>query len=63
MSWTQPCCWPCWHQHNPRRRPHQIAHSERTFETCCYCGDPTFSGIYVRVDPDTVSHPTREAAQ
>jgi N6-adenosine-specific RNA methylase IME4 len=28
-------------------------------EVCCHCGRMTLSGIYVRVDPATVSNPTK----
>ena len=58
MSWTQPCCYRCWYQRNPHRRPHAMTLEHRTAETCCYCGELTLSGIYVRVNPATVQHPT-----
>ena len=57
FSWTQPTCDDCWDERHPThpspRRPTSME------ETCCYCGELTLSGIYVRVDPRTVPHPTR----
>lgn len=41
---------------NPTRVPVRIRDAE--LEHCCYCNQQTTSGIYVRVDPDTVLHPT-----
>lgn len=58
-SWTQPCCVACYDEHH---RPGSTA--GRTFsdlnlgESCCHCGALTRAGIFVRVDPETVKHPT-----
>lgn len=57
MSWTQPVCSADWYKHNPDREPHRMVAEMAGHETCCYCGQPTTSGIYVRVDPATVPHP------
>jgi hypothetical protein len=57
-NWTQPVCTTCWDDEHPFRHPVRIANPDT--ETCCYCGTPTTSGIYVRVDPDTVPHPTND---
>lgn len=58
MSWTQPCCEPCCDRRYPGRIPHRVI--EPDSERCCLCGEPTRSGIYIRVDPGLVPHPTRE---
>lgn len=57
MSWTQPICVTCWNIHNPNRLAHTMAEVCET-ETCCYCGKPTTSGIYVREDPKAVPYPS-----
>lgn len=56
-SWTQPCCLGCWHERNGEDRiPPRVVNPES--EVCCYCGESEASGIYVRVDPQSVPHPT-----
>ena len=55
-KWTHPICDPCWNNHQPRRTPHRIVEEHRDHETCCYCGNPTFSGIYIRDNPDNPPH-------
>lgn len=55
-SWTQPCCDVCWTLNNGERTPHRLNTVE--LEVCCFCGAETKSGIYVRVRPDSVPHPT-----
>lgn len=55
-SWTQPCCNICWVTNNPGREPMTLQEAER--EECVYCGEQTYSGIYVRIDPKTAPHPT-----
>lgn len=57
-SWTQPCCEECWVERNPGREPVRLRVAE--LETCVYCGRNVRSGIYVRVNPATVPHPTLE---
>lgn len=54
--WTQPSCLGCFAEHNPGRDPARLPKPEP--ETCCYCGESEASGIYVRVDPASVPHPT-----
>jgi hypothetical protein len=48
-NWTHAICDEDWDRLNPERP------SPRTgagaFERCCWCGDPTFSGLYLRFDP------------
>lgn len=56
-SWTQPICGPCYDRRYPGREPSRLVAPER--EACCDCGRETSEGIYLRVDPSTVSHPTR----
>lgn len=56
MSWTQPVCERCFGIEKPGRVPPRVRDAER--ETCCYCGDPTYTGVYIRVDPATVPYPT-----
>jgi hypothetical protein len=58
FSWTQPMCDDCWTADNPGREPMRFVESERQAEQCCKCGAGTKSGIYVRVDPSTVTYPT-----
>lgn len=61
MSWTQPVCSADWFKRNPNRgEPHRIVPEYAEEETCCYCGQLTTSGIYVRVDPATVPHPSND---
>jgi hypothetical protein len=59
-SFTQPLCASCWLEDNPGRRPHRVHGVAEASETCCQCGQPTSDGIYIRVDPTTIPHPTLE---
>lgn len=56
-SWTQPICGGCYEERYPGRLPTILRQPER--EECCDCGRGTTAGIYLRVDPATVAHPTR----
>jgi hypothetical protein len=59
MSWTQPCCDPCWVEMNPDgRRAVRIKGAEE--EQCAWCGGTTDSGIYVREDPKAVPYPAQD---
>lgn len=63
MNWNQPCCDACWIaytlQHEmPGREPVRLR--QPMHEQCCFCGEGTLSGIYVRVDPRTVAYPQEE---
>ena len=49
-AWTHTICRPCWDKLNPDREPVRVKNAQT--EPCCYCGNETFSGIYVRKDPD-----------
>lgn len=57
MSWTQPICSADWYKRYPDREPHRIKPEYAEEETCCYCGEKTTSGIYVREDPSKVPYP------
>jgi len=58
LSWTQPSCDDCWYLRNPGRDPQRINEPYRALDVCCYCGNHTESGIYVRTDPSAVPFPT-----
>lgn len=58
MKWTQPICVKCWNWRNPQRKAQPTANGELAI--CCYCGDATRSGIYIRVDPRTVPYPQED---
>jgi hypothetical protein len=54
MSWTHAICVFCWEvrcitEGEPGRRPAVLVHPKR--ERCCFCGQGTQEGIYVRHDP------------
>lgn len=55
-EWSQPMCDDCWTSRRPTREPYRMQIPDR--EVCAWCGTETRSGIYVRVDPATVPHPT-----
>lgn len=57
FSFTQPICATCYEEREPHRTPVKMRFAET--ETCCVCGNLTSEGIYYRVDPTTVLHPTR----
>lgn len=45
-------CEHCWHQKNPRREPVRVLTDNpiEDQDTCCSCGCPTFTGIYIAGD-------------
>lgn len=61
-SWTQPCCLACWARDNSdalglMREPVTVV--EKDEEVCVHCGEPTWAGIYIRIDPRMPNiHPT-----
>jgi len=57
-DWTQPCCDKCWDTFYENLEPLRM--EEIKLEHCCFCGRDTYSGIYVRIDPDVVPYPTRK---
>jgi hypothetical protein len=50
--WTHSICESCWTARNPDRQPVKLRAEQD--ETCCYCGQPHSSGIFVRDDPSTL---------
>lgn len=56
LSYTQPICQQCYAARHGNRGPVSVAQS--SLERCCMCGTKTFSGVYTRVDPNAVPHPT-----
>lgn len=56
-SFTQPICASCYATRNPDREPVRIIDAQR--EGCVDCGEITYDGIYIRIDPQEAKHPTR----
>ncbi len=52
--WTHVICRACWIERNPGRPP--VVLTEEASEICCFCGNATTSGIYVREDPAKTPH-------
>jgi hypothetical protein len=52
-KWRHSICNGCWTSRNPDREPVRIREEFRDEqpETCCFCGRPHGSGIYLRADP------------
>ena len=48
-AWEHAICDSCWTERNPGREPVRVHFGD--LELCCYCGETTLSGIYVRGDP------------
>lgn len=59
MTWTQPLCDACFEQRYSGDVA-RIRADMRDVERCCYCGGPSVSGIYLRLDPATVPYPREE---
>lgn len=59
MNWQQPCCPGCYKTRHGRVPVHVIREFSE-IEQCCYCGESTADGIYVRADPRHVPFPTEE---
>lgn len=55
LSWNQAVCDACWELHY--RGGPAVRVKERDVEQCCWCGQRTESGIYVRDDPMQVRYP------
>jgi hypothetical protein len=64
--WTHAICDVCWVKREPGRQPFQIGAGLREKEKCCFCGKPTWAGIYIRTDPESLLcqgfHKRREEA-
>lgn len=52
--WTHRMCDRCWDAMRRAERGEPIRLWRDTLRPCCYCGEPTDSGIYVRAQPTTV---------
>lgn len=52
--WTHALCDRCWGALEGERIPSRVREADR--ETCCRCGGVTFSGIYYRADPASMTH-------
>ena len=51
-KWNHTICSTCWEKKNPGREAARVIDGVR--ELCCYCGESTTSGIFVRDDPATL---------
>lgn len=69
MKWTQPICERCWINENAVivgdemiiKPPYRIVNDDAmSIDNCCKCGLVTIMGIYIRIDPRTVPHPSGE---
>lgn len=49
-EWSHPICMACWFDQRGNDVPYRVASSIK--EICCWCGNNTFTGVYVRADPD-----------
>lgn len=47
--WTHVICGDCWEARNPERTAHRLR-TPRT-DVCCFCGQPTEFGAFIRHDP------------
>lgn len=55
-SWTQPMCDTCWNERSNGQTA--LRSPVRNTERCACCNQQTQGGIYVRLDPSTVPHPS-----
>lgn len=53
-NWTHAICALCWNKQNPDKPIKTELYTSGEQDTCCFCGEATRSGIYVRGDPTTV---------
>lgn len=51
-QWTHPQCEVCWDKQRGSRTPTRLV--DREVERCCWCGQETRSGIYVREDANSL---------
>lgn len=54
MTWTHSICVPCWNKREPDRPPVTVVEKEQNI--CCFCGELTDSGIFVREHPSKVPY-------
>lgn len=52
-EWVHTICYSCWNIREGHSVPHRMI--EENQEECCFCGDLTSSGIYVRHDPTSLN--------
>jgi hypothetical protein len=52
--WRHAICGLCWKVSRPQSTPLRLVGELRVTERCCYCGDGTSAGIYLREDPSNV---------
>lgn len=50
MKWTHNICIDCWNKQKPNREP--LSTTVHNNEKCCFCGNKTNKGIYIRQDPN-----------
>ena len=48
-KWTHAICVECWDLREPGKQPVTVLDGSE--EVCCFCGQPTRAGIYVRENP------------
>jgi hypothetical protein len=53
-KWNHSICDECWRKREPTRIPHRGLPELTETVCCCFCGNPTRSGILVRESPDAV---------
>jgi len=52
MGWTHQICEACWQKREPGRVPTKVIEAEPGH--CCFCGERTMDGIWVREDPKKI---------
>ena len=65
-NWTHPCCEACWVERNlyyvngevAIRQPFLL--KDPGIQKCCYCGNMTILGCWIREDPTKVAFPMVE---
>lgn len=51
-TWNHTVCEVCWFAKHPQRFPVQVIRHERQYvDSCCLCGSPKVTRIFVRIDP------------
>jgi len=53
MTWTHNICDLCWDELHPNRAPTRLMLDDEPV-VCCFCGEQTGSGIFIRHDPKTL---------
>lgn len=51
-EWNHVICAACWIEMNPTREPVTLKRLEK--KHCCFCGEPTYTGIYVRGNSEKI---------